>query len=112
MNMQFAAKLTEAALNDARKDIRSKSNWRASRLGAVPKLVFRGWAVVMALASIVALSLVGAVSLGCYGAAMLLGKVRPLSDAYQFLSRTYDRFLDLLGQDVLHPLSWLVARPL
>ena len=55
----------------------------------------------MALASIAALSLVGAVSLGCYGAAMLLGKVRPLPEAYQFLSRTYDRFLDLLGQEVL-----------
>ena len=101
MNVQFAAKLTEAALNDLRKDTRSKTNWRAIRLGAIPKLVFRGWAVIMALASIAAGSLVGAVSLGCYGAAILLGKVRPLTDAYQFLSRTYDRFLSLLGQEVL-----------
>ena len=54
MNMQFAAKLTKAALNDLRKDTRSKTNWRAIRLGAIPKLVFRGWAVVMALASIAA----------------------------------------------------------
>src|SRR5580698_1795289 len=101
MNMQFAAKIMEAALNDSRKDTPSKTNWRAIRFRAIPKLVFRGWAVAMALASIAALSLVGAVSLGCYGAAMLLGKVRPLSDAYQFLSRTYDRFLGLLGQEVL-----------
>jgi fatty acid desaturase len=101
MNMQFAAKIMEAALNDSRKDTLSKTNWGAIRFRAIPKLVFRGWAVAMALASIAALSLVGAVSLGCYGAAMLLGKVRPLSDAYQFLSRTYDRFLGLLGQEVL-----------
>src|SRR6202161_823617 len=40
-------------------------------------------------------------SIGCYGAAQLLGKIRPLRDAYQFLSRTYDRFLDRLGQKVL-----------
>jgi len=99
--MQFAAKLMEAALNDARKDTRSKTNWRSIRLGAIPKLVFRGWAVLMALASIAAMSLVGAVSLGCYGVATLLGKIRPLRDAYQFLSGGYDQFLDRLGQEVL-----------
>src|SRR6266481_7425726 len=99
--MQFAGQLTEADLNDVRKDTRSKTYWRAMRLGAIPKLVFRWWAVLMALASIAAVSLVGVLSFGCYGAAMLLGRVRPLRDAYQFLSRAYDRFLDRLGQEVL-----------
>ena len=99
--MQFAGQLTEADLNEVRKDPRSKTSWRASWLGAIPKLVFRGWAVVMGLASIAAVSLVGVLSFGCYGAAMLLGRVRPLRDAYQFLSRAYDRFLDRLGQEVL-----------
>jgi hypothetical protein len=98
--MQFAANLTEADLNGVRKDTRSRTNWRAIKLGAIAKLVFRGWAVLMALASIAALSVVGALSLGCYGAAMLLGRVRPLRDAYQFLSRAYDRCLDRLGQEV------------
>jgi len=99
--MQFVGQLTEPDLNDVGNDTRSKTNWRAMRLEAIPKLVFRGWAVLMALASIAAISLVGALSFGGYGAAMLLGRVRPLRDAYQFLSRAYDRFLDRLGQKVL-----------
>src|SRR5712692_7289741 len=99
--MQFVGQLTQADLNDVRKDTRSKTYWRAMRLRAIPKLVFRSWAVLMALAGIAAVSLVGVLSFGCYGAAMLLGRVRPLRDAYQFLSRAYDRFLDRLGQEVL-----------
>ena len=99
--MQFAAKLTETDLNGVQKDTRSRINWRAIKLGAIPRLVFRGLAVLTALASIAALSLVGALSLAGYGVAMLLGRVRPLRDAYQFLNRTYDRFLDRLGQEVL-----------
>jgi fatty acid desaturase len=55
----------------------------------------------MGLASIAAVSLIGVLSFGCYGAAKLFGRVRPLRDAYQFLSQTYDRFLDQLGQEVL-----------
>src|ERR1700726_2766696 len=62
-NMQFAAKITDADLNGVRKDTRSAPPWRAIKLGAIPKLVFRRWAVLMALASIAALSLVGALSL-------------------------------------------------
>ncbi len=100
-NMQFAAKITDADLNGVRKDTRSATPWRAIKLGAIPKLVFRGWAVLMALASIAALSLVGALSLAGYGAARLLGRVRPLSQAYLFLNRAYDRFLDRIGQEVL-----------
>jgi fatty acid desaturase len=55
----------------------------------------------MALASVAAVSLVAALSFGCYGAARLLGRVRPLRDAYLSLSRAYDRFIDRLGQEVL-----------
>jgi fatty acid desaturase len=100
-NMQFVGQLTEPDLNEVPRDTRSKTNWRGMRLEAIPKLIFRGWAVLMALASIAAIALVGALSFGGYGAAMLLGRVRPLRDAYQFLSRAYDRFLDRLGERVL-----------
>ena len=55
----------------------------------------------MALASVAAISLAAALSFGCYGAAKVLGRVRPLRSAYEFLSRTYDRFIDRLGQKVL-----------
>jgi fatty acid desaturase len=70
---------------------------------AKPKFLFlfQWFAVLMGLASIVATLPVAALSFGCYGAAMFLGKVRPLRDAYEFISRAYDRFLDLLGQKVL-----------
>jgi len=47
------------------------------------------------------MSLVAALSFGCYGVVALLGRVRPLRDAYQFLSRAYDRFIERLGQKVL-----------
>jgi fatty acid desaturase len=99
--MQFVAKLMEADLNDVQKGTRSNAYWPAIRLRAIPELILRCWAVLMALASTVAVALVAVLSIGCYGAAKLLGKIRPLRDAYQFLSRTYDRFLDRLGQKVL-----------
>jgi len=66
-----------------------------------PKLLFRWWAVLMAVASTAAVSLVAALSVGCYGAAILLGRVRPLRNAYELLSRAYDRFIDRLGQRIL-----------
>src|SRR5260370_14684127 len=91
--MEFAGQLTEADLNDVRKDTRSKTYWRAMRLGAIPKVVFRWWAVLMALAGIAAVSLVGVLSFGCYGAAMVLGRVPPLRDAYQFISPSSDLIL-------------------
>src|SRR5579863_2830483 len=94
--MQLAGQLTQADLNDARKDTRSKTYWRA-----IPRLAVRSFAVLVALASIAAVSIVGVLSFAFYGAATLLGRVRPLHDAYQFLSRAYDRFLDRLGQEVL-----------
>ena len=69
--------------------------------GANPRLGFRWCGVPIALASMAAVLLVAVLSFGCYGAAMLLGRVRPLRDAYEFLSRAYDRILDRLGQEVL-----------
>src|SRR5258708_21166431 len=71
--------------------------------GAKPKLLFlyQGFAILMGLASAVAALPVAALSFGCYGAARFLGRVRPLRDAYEFLSRTYDRVLDRLRQKIL-----------
>jgi hypothetical protein len=71
--------------------------------GSQPKLLFlfQWFAVLMGLASTVAVLPVAALSFGCYGAATFLGRVGPLRDAYEFLSRAYDRVLDRLGQKVL-----------
>jgi fatty acid desaturase len=71
--------------------------------GAKPKLLFlyQGFALLMGFASAVAALPVAALSFGCYGLAMLFEKIRPLRQAYEFLSRTYDRVLDRLGQKVL-----------
>jgi fatty acid desaturase len=99
--MQFEGKLSAADLNDEQENTRSKTSWRALSLGANPKLIFRLFSVPMALASTAAVSLVAVPSVGCYGAAKLLGWVRPLRNAYQLLSRTYDRFIGWLGQVVL-----------
>jgi fatty acid desaturase len=99
--MQFVAKLMEADLSEMQRGTRSNAYWPAIRLAAIPELILRCWAVLMALASTVAVALVAVLSFGCYGAAKLLGKIRPLRDAYRFLSRTYDRALERLGQKVL-----------
>jgi fatty acid desaturase len=71
--------------------------------GAKPKFLFlfQGFAILMALASIVAALPVAGLSVGCYGAAMFLERVGPLREAYEFLSRGYDPVLDRLGQRVL-----------
>jgi fatty acid desaturase len=99
--MPFVGKLTAADLNGASSEARSNTHWPAIKLAAIPKLLFRCWALLMAWASIAALSLVGALSFGCYGVAKLLRKVRPLREGYQFLSRAYDQFIDRLGREVL-----------
>jgi fatty acid desaturase len=72
-------------------------------LGAKPRLlfIFQGFAVLMGLASTVAALPVAALSFGCYGAAMFLGRVRPLRGRYEFLSRAYDRVINRLGERVL-----------
>src|SRR5215470_11712495 len=72
-------------------------------LGAKPKLLFlyQWFAVVMGLACTVAALPVAALSFGCHGAAMLLGKVRPLREAYELFSRGYDRVIERIGRKVL-----------
>jgi fatty acid desaturase len=76
---------------------------RTMSLGAKPKFLFllQAFAILMGLASAVAALPVAALSFGCYGVAMFLGRIRPFGDAYGFLSRAYDRLLDRLGQKVL-----------
>jgi fatty acid desaturase len=100
-NVQFAGRVTAANLNDVRGAARSKTYWRAIRPQSILKLVVRSLAVLIAIGSVVAISLVGVLSFGFYGVAKLLGRIRPLRDTYQFLSRAYDRFTDRLGQRVL-----------
>jgi fatty acid desaturase len=75
----------------------------AMSLGTDSKIrfLFRWLAVLMGLASAVAALPVAILSFGCAGAAMLLGKVRPLREAYEFLSRAYDRVIERLGKEVL-----------
>ena len=76
----------------------------AMSFGADSKLrfLFRWWAVVMGLASAVAALPVAVLSFGCGGLAKLLGKVRPLHEAYEFVSGAYDRVIERLGKEVLH----------
>ena len=69
--------------------------------GSNLKVGFRWCGVPIALASAGAISLVALCSFGAYCAAVILGKVRPLRDAYQFVSSAYDRLLDRLGQTIL-----------
>jgi fatty acid desaturase len=99
--MPFVGELTETDLNGERKNSRSLTYWRSFSLRAIPRLLFRLLAFITALASIAAVLLVAVLSIGCYGAVKLFGRIRPLRDAYQFLSRSYDRFIDRLGQKVL-----------
>jgi len=71
--------------------------------GTKPKLLFlfQGFAILMGLASALAALPVAALSFGFYGAAVFLGRIRPLGDAYGFLSLAYERVLDRLGRRVL-----------
>jgi fatty acid desaturase len=59
------------------------------------------FAVIMAVASTVAMAFVAGLSFGCYYVAIALGRIRPLRDAYQFLSDAYDQQINRLGQEVL-----------
>ena len=69
--------------------------------GANPKVGYRWCGIPIALASTGAISIVALLSFGAYGAATILGRIRPLRNAYQFLSGAYDRLLDQIGQEVL-----------
>ena len=66
-----------------------------------PKGALRWCGVPIALASTGAISIVALLSFGGYCAAMLLGRIRPLRNAYLFLSSAYDRLLDRIGREVL-----------
>jgi hypothetical protein len=66
--------------------------------GANPKVGLSWCGVPIALASTGAISFVALLSFGGYGAAMILGRVRPLRNAYQFLSTAYDRLVDRLAR--------------
>src|SRR5580692_9392392 len=99
--MHLATKLAEPDLHEARKDATANTQNSAKSLPAPFRIALRLFSVPVALASIVAVALAGVPSLGFYGAATLLEKIRPLRDAYQFLSRTYDQLLERLGQKVL-----------
>src|ERR1700688_1000542 len=99
--MNLAGKLAEADLHEAPKDARSNAHDPAKGLRAQSGIAFRLFSAPVALASIAAVALVAVPSLGFYAAAALLGKIRPLRNAYQFLSRTYDQLIDRLGQKVL-----------
>src|SRR5580698_959359 len=99
--MHLAGKLAEADLDDAPKDVRSNTHDAAKSRRIQCSIAFRLFSVPVALASVAAITLVAAPSLGLYAAATLLGKIRPLREAYQFLSRTYDRLIDRVGEKVL-----------
>src|SRR5271165_6463239 len=75
----------------------------AMSFGAKSKLLYpiRCFALLMGLASAVAALPVAALSFGGYGVARLLAKLGPLRNAYEFLSRAYDRLIDRMGQEVL-----------
>src|SRR5579863_4815251 len=111
--MQIAGKVGAAELDDvrsglpsdARSDVRSGAGLAAQRptlsVGAQFRAAFRWLAVLTAVASIVAVLLVGAISMGCYAVAVLLEKIRPLRKAYQYISGVYDGLIERLGQKVL-----------
>ena len=99
--MHLAGKLDEADLDDAPKDVRSNTHDAAKSRRIQSSIAFRLFSVPVALASVAAITLVAAPSLGLYAGATLLGKIRPLREAYQFLSRTYDRLIDRVGEKVL-----------
>src|ERR1700751_1255258 len=99
--MQIVDKLAEMGLGDMGSGTRSKPYWPALSLRAIPEIVARSFASVVALASIAAVALVGVFSFGAYLLMELLAKVRPLREAYEFLSRAYDRCIERLGQIVL-----------
>jgi len=101
MNTPLIGKLTAQHLNDVQEGSRSDTYWHALSPASIPNLLLRILAVPVALASIVSVSLVAALSFGCHAVAALLGRIRPLRDTYQFLDRAYDRFITRLGREVL-----------
>ena len=100
-NMPSLDQLTDAALNGAPNYASAKAAWPAMRLRAIPHLVLRSFAALIGLASIAAVSIMGAISMAGYGIAKLLEKVPPIRATYQFLSLTYDHLIERIGLRVL-----------
>ena len=75
----------------------------AMSFSAKPRFLFlyRWLAVLLGVASIVAALPVALLSFASYAASLLLGKVWPLRQIYEFFSRTYDRAIERLGQKIL-----------
>src|ERR1700722_13409533 len=96
-NMPSLDQLTDAALNGAPNYASAKAAWPAMRLRAIPHLVLRSFAALIGLASIAAVSIMGAISMAGYGVAKLLEKVPPIRATYQFLSLTYDHLIERIG---------------
>ena len=101
MNALFGSKLSPADLNDVPEEAQAHSYRPAIPARTIGKILLRSLSVPVAFASIVAASIEGTFSVGLYGAALLFGKVRPVREAYQYLSHAYDRFIRRLGHEVL-----------
>jgi hypothetical protein len=99
--MQFVGKTTQADLNDVPEHACSSAYGPAINLRDIRKLLLRCLTVPIALASVAAATVEGVLSFGLYAAGVLAGRLRPLRQAYQFLSATYDRFISRVGQKVL-----------
>lgn len=99
--MGSVGKLAEAELSGVEQAARAKTYWPALSWRAIPEFAMRCFAVIVALASVAAVAMVGVFSFGFYGVAEILGKVRSLRSAYEFLSHVYDRFIERLGSKVL-----------
>jgi hypothetical protein len=70
-------------------------------LGTRPKFKWWWCGIPIAVASVVAIAAVSVLSFGGYAIVTVLGKIRPLRDAYQYLSRLCDRAVARIGQKVL-----------
>ncbi|MGB6497223.1 MAG: fatty acid desaturase [Candidatus Acidiferrum sp.] len=75
----------------------------AMSFGAKPRFLFlfQWFAILMGLASALAALPVAILSFGCYGLARLLEKISPLRVTYEFFSRSYDRILGRIGEQIL-----------
>ncbi len=103
MNVQFLRKSAAEGLNDAPNVAGAKNYKHALKLAVtvIAKLLFRSLSILIGLGSVVAVSLVAALSFGIYGVVRPFYRIRPLRNAYQFLDRAYERFIDRLGREVL-----------
>ena len=99
--MQLVGKLDEPLLNEVQNRTSVTAPARAGLGATILRFIGRFLGGIVAIGSIVALAIEGAISMGFFGAALLLDKIGPVHDAYQFLSSSYDRFIDRLGQKIL-----------